>query len=105
MGRGLSEQQKTAVRRIGDELIRKQRGRDEADAESRRYIGLFGARCLAYIRTESGWASWARTLRRLEERDLIVRRGYDGDWLTPSGWALYQQLTGTDVPTELTGSP
>jgi hypothetical protein len=98
MGRGLSEQQKTAVRRIGDELIGKQEVYDQVDPETRRYLGRFGARCPTATRTGSGWASWARTLRRLERRGLIVRRGDHGDWLTPAGWDRYRELTGRDAP-------
>jgi hypothetical protein len=104
MGRGLSEQQKTAVRRIGDELIRKQGRYDAADPETRKYMRLRGAKdCRSPERTPSGRASWSRTLRRLQGRGLIVRAGYGGEWLTPAGWALYRELTGKDVPTELLG--
>jgi hypothetical protein len=102
MGRGLSEQQKTAIRWIGDELIWKEELRDQADDESRRYMGLFGAKCREQSRTPFSWASWARTLRRLQERGLIVHMGPGRGWRpTPSGWATYRQLTEKDVPIRL----
>jgi hypothetical protein len=98
MGRGLSEQQKAAIRRIGDELIQRKGQYDQADDERRKYMRLFGAKCPSDTQTESGWASWARTLRRLQDRGLVVRRGLLGNWLTAAGWTTYRQLTGKDVP-------
>jgi hypothetical protein len=99
MGRGLSEQQQHVVRWIGDELIRIQERYDEADAEHRRSPFRLGVKCSAWEQTPSGWASWSRTLRRLEERGLIDRRGFFGDRrLTPAGWTLYEQLTGKTRP-------
>jgi hypothetical protein len=104
MGRGLSEQQKTGVRRIGDELMRQQARYDAADPETRKRIRFFGAKyCDAPEHSPSGWASWSRTLRRLQGRGLLVRTGYNGIWLTPAGWALYRELTGRDAPTVLLG--
>jgi DnaJ-like protein len=88
MGRGLSEQQKTAIRRIGDELIA---------IRGRPWDRRRGVRCSTGTKTASGWASWARTLRRLEERGLVARMGWDGEKLTSAGWGLYRQLTGADV--------
>jgi hypothetical protein len=104
MGRGLSRQQRDAVRRIGDELIRRKELRDQTDAESRSYRRLYGVECSADDQTESGWASWARTKRRLQQRGLIERRRFLGDWLTPAGWEVYREMTGRDVPAELIGS-
>jgi hypothetical protein len=103
MGRGLSEQQRTALRRIGDELIALEQDCEPDDYESLFDIRLRGAKCRAHARTESGRVSWARTLRRLQDRGLIVRRGQvGGDWPTEAGWEIYRQLTGRDVPAGLT---
>jgi hypothetical protein len=30
-----------------------------------------------------------------------VHDRYFGDWLTPAGWAVYQEMTGKSLPAEL----
>jgi hypothetical protein len=101
MGRGLSEQQKDAICWIGEELILQYRKFPHAE------VKRLCAKCPSVIQTESGWASWSRTKRRLRERGLIYHwtysaiRGLAGHTLTPSGWEIFRQLTGQDVPIEL----
>jgi hypothetical protein len=95
MGRGLSEQQEDAIRRLGEKQIQRGVWREGLDK------GLFppeGVRLRGSVspRTNSGWASMSRTLRRLESRGLI-HRGWR-TCLSLDGWELFAQLTGDKVP-------
>jgi hypothetical protein len=75
MGRGLSDQQREVLRRIGDQ-----------------YRDLVDVRCRSESRSNAGLASWSRALRRLEERGLIERFGYSTVRLSDEGRRVYEKM-------------
>jgi hypothetical protein len=93
VGRGLSDQQESALRNLGYDQLGEAEYRGDGDPSR----GVYRYRRTGT--TPSEQASRSRSLRRLQGRGLVVRGCLLR--LTPAGWSLFAKLTGEDVPVDL----